>query len=106
MNERKLKAVKAAGFKVTTPADWLGLTKEEATIVEMRVALSRELERQRKANGITQAQLAAVLGTRQSGIARLERRPETASIETLIKGLVAIGVPLTKIAACLVLGVN
>ena len=57
MKEAKKKILEAKGYKVTDSAEWLGLSKEESQLVEMRVALAQELERVRKAKGITQAEL-------------------------------------------------
>ncbi len=49
MTEAKRKKLEVNGYKVTDSAEWLGLTREEAQLVEMRVALAQELERVRKA---------------------------------------------------------
>ena len=99
----KLRKIKAAGYKVTTADEWLGLTPEESQLVDIRLALAEQLEEVRKEKGISQAQLAAKMGTKQSGIARMVNRPETSSMDNLVKGLIALGVPISKIAACLIL---
>ena len=103
MNAEKMKRIKAAGYKVTTADEWLGLTPEESQLVDIRLALAEQLEEVRKEKGISQAQLAAKMGTKQSGIARMVNRPETSSMDNLVKGLIALGVPINKIAACLIL---
>lgn len=103
MNAEKMKRIKAAGYKVTTADEWLGLTPEESQLVDIRLALAEQLEEVRKEKGISQAQLAAKMGTKQSGIARMVNRPETSSMDNLVKGLIALGVPISKIAACLIL---
>ena len=103
MNAEKMKRIKAAGYKVTTADEWLGLTPEESQLVDIRLALAEQLEEVRKEKGISQAQLAARMGTKQSGIARMVNRPETSSMDNLVKGLIALGVPISKIAACLIL---
>ena len=72
-------------------------------LVDIRLALAEQLEEVRKEKGISQAQLAARMGTKQSGIARMVNRPETSSMDNLVKGLIALGVPISKIAACLIL---
>ena len=106
MKEAKKKILEANGYKVTDSADWLGLSKEEAQIVDMRVALAQELERVRKAKGITQAELARRIGTRQSGVARMLNNPDTSTMDNLIKSLIALGEPISKIAACILLCAN
>jgi predicted XRE-type DNA-binding protein len=103
MTEAKRKKLEANGYKVTDSAEWLGLTREEAQLVDMRVALAQELERVRKAKGMTQAELARRVGTKQSGIARMINNPSTTTMDNLIKGLIALGEPISKIAACLAL---
>ena len=106
MKEAKKKILDANGYEVTDSADWLGLSKEEAQLVEMRVALALELERVRKAKGITQAELARRVGTKQSGVARMLNNPDTSTMDNLIKGLIAMGEPISNIAACLLLCTN
>jgi len=103
MTEAKRKKLEANGYKVTDSAEWLGLTREESQLVDMRVALAQELERVRKAKGMTQAELARRVGTKQSGIARMINNPDTTTMDNLIKGLIALGEPISRIAACLLL---
>ena len=106
MTAEKMKKIKNAGYRITTADEWLGLTPEESQLVEMRLALAAELEEARRAKGWTQAQLAKKLGTKQSGVARMVGRPETSSMDNLMRGLMALGVPVSKIAACLLLCTN
>ncbi len=106
MTETKKKMLEANGYKVIDSAEWLGLSREEAQIVDMRVALAQELERVRKAKGITQAELAKRVGTKQSGVARMLNNPDTSTMDNLIKALIALGEPISKIAACLLLCSN
>ena len=93
MTEAKKKILEAKGYKVTDSAEWLGLSREEAQIVDMRVALAQELERVRKAKGITQAELAKRIGTKQSGVARMLNNPDTSTMDNLIKALIALRLP-------------
>ena len=106
MTDAQKKMLAAKGYKVTDSAEWLGLSREEAQIVDMRVALAHELERVRKAKGITQAELAKRVGTKQSGVARMLNNPDTSTMDNLIKALIALGEPISKIAACLLLCSN
>ena len=106
MTEAKRKILETKGYAVTDSAEWLGLTRGETQIVNMRVALAQELEKVCKSKGITQAELARRVGTRQSGVARMLNNPDNSTMDNLIKGLIALGEPISKIAACLLLCTN
>ena len=102
-DKAKRAKLEAAGFTLTDTKDWIGLTIDENMIVEMRVALAAEVEKVRKEKGITQVQLAKRMGTRQSGVARMINNPDSSSIDNLMKALIAMGTPISRIAASLLL---
>ena len=99
MDTKKRKHLEAAGYQITDSAEWLGLTPQEQAIVNMRVNFALEIERVRKASNITQQELADKIGTRQSGVARMLNNPTTATIDSLIKTLLALGASPKRIAA-------
>ena len=103
MNKAKRAKLEAAGYTVTDAAGWLGLDEAESALVDMRIALARELEKVRKEQGVTQGELARRISTRQSGVARMINHPDTSTMDNLIRGLVALGAPISRIAACLAL---
>lgn len=103
MTEAKKKILAENGYRMTDSAEWLGLSREESQLIDMRVALAQELERVRKAKGMTQAELAKRIGTKQSGVARMINTPEASTMDNLVKSLIALGEPVSKIAACLLL---
>ncbi len=67
----------------------LGLSNQEAAIVEMRVRLAEEVREKRRAKRITQGELAERINSTQPRIAKLEQGD--ASIETLLRALLALG---------------
>ena len=99
MDAKKRKQLEDAGYKITDSAEWLGLTPQEQAIVNMRVNFALEIERVRKASNITQQELAEKIGTRQSGVARMLNNPASATIDSLIKTLLALGTSPKRIAA-------
>jgi len=99
MDTKKLKKIKDAGYEVTDSAQWLGLSAPEQEVVNIRVKLAMEVERQRKEQNVTQSTLAKRMNTQQSGVARMIRNPETATIDSLIKTLLVLGASSRKIAA-------
>lgn len=58
MDKAKRDKLEKAGLIVTNASEWLGLSKEEEALVEMRVNLAREVERLRRENGVTQKAIA------------------------------------------------
>ena len=87
-----------AGWRVATAAQFLGLTKEESTFIEMKLALVRSLKRRRQLRGLTQARLARQLGTSQSRLAKMESADRTVSIDLLIRALLEMGTSRKDVA--------
>jgi DNA-binding phage protein len=62
---------------------------------EMRLlTIGLELAQQRKSKGLTQAQLASAMGTSTPQLSRTERRPENATMRTLMRYADAMGMEL------------
>ncbi len=91
MDSSKRKKLKAAGWKVGTPSDFLGLTPEEARYIELKVELSRELRRLRQKKIMTQADVAQALGSSQSRVAKAEAADASVSVDLLVRALIALG---------------
>ena len=98
MNKAKRQRLEAAGWKVGTAAEFLGLSKEEAAFVEMKVSLSRSLKRRRLAKGLTQAQAARAIGSSQSRVAKMEAADSDVSIDLLVRSLLALGASRKELA--------
>lgn len=91
MDARKRKRLESAGFAVGSATDFLGLSTEESSLVEMRLALSQELRERRGEAGLTQAALARRIGSSQSRVAKLEAGDPSVSLDLLIRALLAVG---------------
>lgn len=101
MDARTKKALERAGWTHGSYADFLQLTPEEKMIVDMRIAATLELERQRRATRLSQAEVARRMGTRQPNVSALFRNPGGATLDTLCRALAAYGLGRREIAACL-----
>ena len=66
MNAARKKRLESAGWRVGTADEFLGLSEEEAKIVEMKLAVGDSLRRYRIRRGWTQQDLARRLGCRLS----------------------------------------
>ncbi|HSQ59547.1 MAG TPA: helix-turn-helix domain-containing protein [Acidobacteriota bacterium] len=69
----------------------LGLTEAEAALVELRVALSRSLRLRRTRRRLSQAQLAKLLRSSQSRVAKMEAGDPSVSLDLLIRSLLTMG---------------
>ncbi len=90
MDEEKKKRLEAKGWKVGTVAEFLELTPEEAMLVEIKLALSRNLK-ERRQKLMTQAELAGKIHSSQPRIVKAENGDASVSIELLIKAILATG---------------
>ncbi len=87
-----------AGWKVGTVRDLLGLSKAEEALVELKLALSRGLRERRARRRLTQAQLARMLKSSQSRVAKMEAGDPSVSLDLLIRSLLAIGITQRQLA--------
>lgn len=101
MNADKRKRLEDAGFRVGTVADFLGLTPEENELVEIKVALSAALRKQRGEGKLSQSSLAEKIGSSQSRIAKIEAGDPHVSLDLMVKALVASGMTRAELAAVL-----
>ena len=91
MTEEKRKRLEEAGMKVGTVAEFLELTPEQEILVEMGALIARLVRETREAKGLSQRQLADLLGKHQPQVARLEREGR-ASFESQFAALFKMGV--------------
>lgn len=90
MNKTKQERLAASGWKVGSVADFLELTPEEVALIEIKLALSKQL-RIRREQRMTQAELAAIIHSSQPRVARAERGDGSVSIELLLRAMLATG---------------
>ena len=91
MKANKRKRLQAAGWKVGDTRSFLGLTEEEAALVELKLALAEHLRRRRQARHVSQVELAEQLGSSQSRVAKMEAADASVSLDLLVKALFALG---------------
>jgi DNA-binding XRE family transcriptional regulator len=98
VDARKRKKLEAAGFRVGTVAEFLGLTEAEARFVDLKAALALRLTQRRNELSLTQQRLARQLGSSQSRVAKMEAADETVSLDLLVRALFAMGVSSSDLA--------
>ena len=98
MRKEKKTRLERAGWKVGTVRELLGLSKAEEALVELKLILSRRLRERRARRGLTQAQLARLLKSSQSRVAKMEAGDPSVSLDLLIRSLLAMGTTQTELA--------
>lgn len=98
MKKAELARLKAAGWEQTTVQELLGLSDAENAIVEMKVALSLRLKKQRQKRHISQKKLADLLGSSQPRVAQIEAGGPNVSMDLLLKALLVVGVSKKEVA--------
>jgi len=91
MNSTKKKRLETKGWKVGTVAEFLQLSPEESAYIEMKLSLSKNLRERRKDKTLTQKQLARLLKSSQSRVAKMETGDPSVSLDLLVRSLLILG---------------
>src|SRR5688500_9406210 len=81
----------SAGWRVGNTREFLDLTPDESTFVEIKLALARRVRELREEHNWTQAEFAKRVGSSQSRVAKMEAADPTVSVDLLVRSLLAIG---------------
>ncbi|KJS07217.1 MAG: transcriptional regulator [Gammaproteobacteria bacterium BRH_c0] len=98
MKETKRKKLEAAGWKTGSADEFLGLTPDESAYIEMKLALSHSLRQYRLKNKLSQIELAKMVHSSQSRIAKMEAGDPGVSIDLIMKSLLALGASRKDVA--------
>ncbi|MCK4271003.1 helix-turn-helix transcriptional regulator [bacterium] len=98
MDNKKKKLLQKKGWSVGNAQDFLGLTDEEAAYIELKLAFSRKLRQRRTRKKLTQMQLAKMIQSSQSRVAKMEAGDPSVSIDLLVRSLLALGASRTELA--------
>ena len=98
MKSDKRKKIEKSGWKVGSTDEFLGLTKEESAYIEMKLTLSNALKNERTKRKISQVELAKMISSSQSRVAKMEAADSSVSVDLLVRSLLALGVSRNQIA--------
>ena len=98
MDKRKMKNLESKRYTVGSVEKFLRLSPEESEYIEIKLALSVALAKRRKKSNLTQVQLAKMLKSSQSRVAKMEKGDPTVSVDLLVKSLLALGADKKSIA--------
>ncbi len=102
MDSKKRKKLEAKGWVFGDASDFFGLSPEEARFIELKLALRASLKAERLKQNITQVELAKMIGSSQSRVAKMEAGDPSVSVDLLLKTLLTLGLTnkqLSKIIA-------
>ena len=98
MRQSKQKALEKKGWKFGTAAEFLDLSDEEATLIELKLELGDALRERRKRQRLTQVALAKAISSSQSRVAKMEAGDPTVSLDLLIRSMLCLGASRRDVA--------
>jgi len=98
MRVAKRRKLLERGWAVGDADEFLGLTSEEQALVELRLRLARGLKLHRVQRRLTQGELARVVRSSQSRVAKMEAGDPSVSIDLLFRSLIALGASSSDLA--------
>lgn len=98
MKSQKKQRLERKGWRVGSAEEFLALTAQEAALVELRLKLADAVRLLRKDKHLTQTQLAKLLGSSQSRVAKVEAAADSVSLDLLIRSYLAMGATTDDLA--------
>jgi DNA-binding XRE family transcriptional regulator len=99
MEKHKRRRLEGAGWRVGSTTDFLGLSDEEAALVEVKLGLANAVRKQRSRRRMTQEQLGRLLGSSQSRVAKMEAADPSVSIDLMVRSLLRMGTSRKEVAS-------
>ena len=98
MKAQKKKKLERAGWRTGSAAEFLGLTPEEETFVDLKLALADLLKKLRAKQRLTQAEIADRLRSSQSRVAKMEAADASVSMDLLVRSCLQLGASPKQVA--------
>ena len=90
--------LETAGWKTGSAKDFPGLSEEDATFSELKLALARSLRTRRERRKMTQKELATLVESSQSRVAKMEAGDGSVSVDLFGRSRLAIGTTKRQLA--------
>lgn len=98
MDKAKRQRLEKKGWKIGSVKEFLALTPEEAAFVELKLVLSESIKERRRRRRLTQAELARLLKSSQSRVAKIEAGDSSVSLDLLVRSYMALGATRKELA--------
>lgn len=102
MDATKRKRLEAKGWKQVTVKEFLNLTDADEEFIEVKVRVALAFAKRRADKRLTQHDVAKLVGSSQSRVARMEKADPSVSLDLLVHSFLAMGgtrVDLAKLLA-------
>lgn len=91
MDKAAEKKLRAAGWTTGSAQDFLGLTDAEASFIELKLSLAADLRERRLEKHLNQTQVARLIGSSQSRVAKMEAADASVSLDLIVRALLKLG---------------
>lgn len=91
MRSMKQRRLAEKGWRIGTAEEFLRLSPEETAYIEIKLKLAERLRKQRLKRRMSQSQLARLVKSSQSRVAKMEAADPTVSLDLLVRSLLAAG---------------
>lgn len=98
MDKQKQQNLEKKGWKIGSAKEFLNLSEEESSYIELKIKLSSNLRKLRTERKLTQVELAKIIKSSQSRVAKLETGDPSVSLDLIIRSLLALGTSNKDIA--------
>lgn len=92
MHKAKKDRLAKKGWRIGSADELLGLSPEESAYIELKLTLSEKLRQKRIQKKLTQGDLAQLISSSQSRVAKMEAGDPSVSVDLLVRSLLALGV--------------
>ena len=98
MRRAKKNRLEKKGWKVGSADEFLDLSPAESAYIEMKLRLSEALRRRRIRRNLSQVEVAKLIKSSQSRVAKMEGGDPSVSLDLLIRTLLALGASRKELA--------
>ena len=91
MNEAKRKKLESKGWRVGGTQEFLGLPDADAAFIEFKLKLAQSLRVKRLKRRMGQFQVAKIIHSSQSRVAKMEAADPSVSLDLLVRSHLALG---------------
>jgi DNA-binding XRE family transcriptional regulator len=98
MDRAKKRRLERKGWVVGDTKGFLGLSPNEVAFIELKLALSESIKERRQRGHLTQLEMARMLKSSQSRVAKIEAGDSSVSLDLLVRSLIALGATREDVA--------